>query len=148
MRASVNAGQTYLLRLTGQNATADIQLSNQVPDADRLDVSRDGIISGIDALRVINELLNTGVHATPLAAANTKMYLDTNLDGRISAVDVLQVINYLLAHPGVPSAVPQAATGLADPRVGRTSGRSAHRRGQPDVTHGRRRSRRGPGDRR
>ena len=114
MHGSIEAGQTYLLRLSG-NATATISLANQVPDGDRLDTSRDGAVSPLDALRVINELLKSGSQVTPLSSTNAKMYLDTNLDGQISPLDVLQVFNYMLrqqaagALVATPSAVPAAS---------------------------------------
>jgi hypothetical protein len=108
---SVSAGETYLLRLRGTNATADIQLVNDVPEADACDTSRDGRVSPLDALQVINELLASGSsQPTPLVATNAKMYLDTTLDGRISPVDALRVINYLISHTSPPTASPLTST--------------------------------------
>ncbi len=112
MHGAIKAGQTYLLRLSG-NATATITMSNQVPDIDRLDTSRDGSVTPLDALRVINELIRSGTHATPLVSTDAKMYLDTNLDGQISPLDMLQVFNYLLRQSqaaATPSAEPAVAT--------------------------------------
>ena len=109
LRSSVVGGETYLLRLSGDDATANITLTNQVPDYDRLDTSRDGIISPNDALRIINYLLESGTGITTQATTDSKLYLDTNLDGRISPNDVLQVINYLLDHPN--GVVPTTAGG-------------------------------------
>jgi len=78
--------------------------------ADRADTSRDGRVSPIDALRVINELLANGSHATPMEIDNATMFLDTSLNGRISPQDLLIVINYLLANPpSSQSAAPAAA---------------------------------------
>ncbi len=111
--SSITAGETYMLRLSGDNATADVTLSNQVPVNDRLDTSRDGIISPLDALRVINSLILDGVHATPMDASNAGMYLDTTLDGIISPLDALQIINYLITHSPSPTASPATAAGDA-----------------------------------
>ena len=132
LTSSVTAGQTYLLRLSGDHATANIKLTNQVSDIDRCDTSRDGIVSAIDALRVINELLAKGTTVTPLAATNEKLYLDTNLDGRISPIDALQVINYLIAHPK-PSAPAGHATAAAAGSTGATDEPSATSAAAPQV---------------
>jgi hypothetical protein len=127
--STVTAGATYMLRLWGENATAEIAITNQVPQADRLDTSRDGLVGNLDALRIINELLVGGLQSTPFDASNAKMYLDTNLDGQISAGDALQVINYLLTVTASPLASPAATAGpsgattalpLAEPSRGET----------------------------
>ncbi|MEX2113817.1 MAG: Ig-like domain-containing protein [Pirellulales bacterium] len=114
MHGVIEAGQTYLLRLSG-NATASITMSNQVPDHDRLDTSRDGLVSPLDALRVINELIRSGTQVTPLASTNSKMYLDTNLDGHITPLDALQVFNYLARQSAAAAATPSAEPAVASP---------------------------------
>jgi hypothetical protein len=122
MHGAIEAGQTYLVRLSG-NATAKITMSNQVPDNDRLDTSRDGFVSPLDALRVINELIKSGSQVTPLSLTNSKLWLDTNLDGQISPLDVLQVFNYMLrqqadsALAATPSAEPAASPAAASVEV-------------------------------
>jgi hypothetical protein len=122
MHGAIEAGQTYLVRLSG-NATAKVTMANQVPDNDRLDTSRDGLVTPLDALRVINELIKTGSQVTPLATTNSKMWLDTNLDGQISPLDVLQVFNYMLrqqaasALAATPSAVPAASPAATNVEV-------------------------------
>ena len=89
------------------------------------DVNADSIVSAMDALIVINHLMNSGVSTSQSATANalTAMpaagtsspassgqtrpyYMDVNGDGIISPIDALTVINYLL-HP--------AATGASGP---------------------------------
>jgi hypothetical protein len=106
---NISAGETYMLRLSGTGSTASLKISNQVPDADRLDTTRDGSITAADALRVISELLTVGGHATPTTSGDPKLYFDTNLDGRISTIDALQVISYLLKRPAAPhTALPTA----------------------------------------
>ncbi|MBI3837638.1 MAG: hypothetical protein HY288_06865, partial [Planctomycetia bacterium] len=120
----VTAGQTYLVRLTGNDPAVSLKISNTVADSDRCDTNRDGHISASDLLKVINDLLSEGRHATPLVLGDPKLYLDTNLDGQISPQDALVVINYLLSHsPSTggsnlagPSAAPSAATS-ASPSV-------------------------------
>ncbi len=110
---SVVADATYIVRLSGHGASADVNLTNQVPDDDRLDVSRDHLISALDALKVINELNAFGPHAAPTLASDAKFYYDTSLDGRISPIDALQVINYLIARSTAPGAGPAAAPQVA-----------------------------------
>ena len=101
--SSVSAGETYMLRLAGENATADVGISNQVAEQDRLDTSRDGQISPFDLLKVFNELIQFGSHETPMATGDPKMFLDTNLDGFISPADALQVINFLILGTAQPA---------------------------------------------
>jgi hypothetical protein len=117
MHGAIEAGTTYLLRLSG-NATASISMSNQVPEIDRLDTSRDGFVTPLDALRVINELNRSGPHATPLVSTDAKMYLDTNLDGQITPLDMLQIFNYLLRQDTATAAVtPSAEPAVVSPAV-------------------------------
>ncbi len=117
MHGAIEAGKTYLLRLSG-NATANISMSNQVPEIDRLDTSRDGFVTPLDALRVINELNRSGPHATPLVSTNSVMYLDTNLDGQITPLDMLQIFNYLLRQSAASAtATPSAAPAVVTPAV-------------------------------
>ena len=108
-----------LFRTKAKNVIAMCKLlieqhGSQVPDSDRLDVSRDGNISALDALQVINDLIVGGSHATPQVAGNAKLYLDTSLDGQISPLDALQVINYLVSHsPGVATSQGLTSQSLA-----------------------------------
>ncbi len=67
-----------------------------------LDVNGDHVISGLDALVVINKLIaqsagsNATASATPLAAAASSQYfLDVNDDTIVSPIDALIVINFL-----------------------------------------------------
>lgn len=115
VNVTVQAGKTYLLRVS-ESAAGSLKFSTIVPDGDRLDTTRDGSVTPADVLRVINELLTAGPHATPAVAGNAKMYLDTNVDGQISPVDVLQVVNFLLR--GGPSASPLVATSVEDAGAG------------------------------
>jgi hypothetical protein len=109
---AVTAGETYLVRITGSSADADLSIANAVGDTDRFDTTRDGRVTPGDVLKIINELLSVGVHATPMDMGNPTMYLDTSLDGSITSKDVLQVVNYLLSRPtsglSAPSAAPAA----------------------------------------
>ncbi len=123
MHGVIEAGRTYYLRLSG-NATANIAMSNQIPDHDRLDTSRDGVVSPLDALRIINELITSGSQVTPLVATNSKMYLDTNLDGLITPLDVLQVFNYLIKQSAKATATPSAEPAMASPAAALATGSS------------------------
>ena len=72
-------------------------LTNSLMNAD---VNRDGAVSPIDALIVINALRRNGVvtvgnQAVRILATNGGFYWDVSGDGSVSPIDVLQVINYL-----------------------------------------------------
>ena len=93
-----------------------IQLSTTAPSTwqnpvNKFDVNNSGFVSGIDALLIINRLLNgqtgplLGTPSLPVTSSGPDYYLDVNGDGILSALDALQVINYLLnPTPGVVSA--------------------------------------------
>ncbi|HEY2895044.1 MAG TPA: choice-of-anchor D domain-containing protein, partial [Pirellulales bacterium] len=82
--------------------------------ASALDVNADGRISSVDALLVIQALLNPqGVVATSLASTGSAPAglggrLDVNGDGRISVRDALEVISYLV-KPHIPAATQLSA---------------------------------------
>lgn len=57
---------------------------------ERFDVNRDGAITSIDALLIINHLNRGGLTPT-----NPQLRMDVNRDGVITAIDALLVINYL-----------------------------------------------------
>ncbi len=63
------------------------------PSLGALDVNRDGFVTPMDALLIINELnLATGSFARTTVAGNV---LDVTGDGLLTPIDALQVINYL-----------------------------------------------------
>ncbi|TWU47287.1 hypothetical protein Poly51_50860 [Rubripirellula tenax] len=74
------------------------QYQNPLADLSE-DVNADGVISAIDALRVINYLSRSldGASFVPVSSigAPPPDYYDTNGDGRVSAADALKVINQL-----------------------------------------------------
>jgi hypothetical protein len=97
----VNAGQTYLVRLSGDNPSVSLTITNQIPASVAYDVNGDGAITPLDALIVINDLNSQGTHAlTNLQGAGNQVNLDTNSDGVISPLDALVVINWLNANAG------------------------------------------------
>jgi subtilisin family serine protease/subtilisin-like proprotein convertase family protein len=81
------------------------------------DVDRDGHVSAIDALLVINHLNAYGttpvdfVHLTTLPPPT--LYMDVLPDNVVAPSDVLMVINYINAHRGLTLSVGAAATGMA-----------------------------------
>jgi hypothetical protein len=80
----------------------DIQVTIGVPPfqnpINSLDVTADGFVSPIDALRIITFLNRFGSQPLPNPNALTAPdYLDTSGDGFVSSVDALLVINYLNA---------------------------------------------------
>ncbi len=80
---------------------ATLELANTVPFQNPnhfLDVNRDGTISPLDVLVIVNWLNGGGPRSlvTPGSATLADFfYIDVNGDGSVSPVDVLQVINYL-----------------------------------------------------
>jgi pimeloyl-ACP methyl ester carboxylesterase len=59
------------------------------------DVNRDGSISPVDALIVINDLNSKGPRALVGLPLSDSFYIDVNGDGSVSPVDALVVINWL-----------------------------------------------------
>ncbi len=74
------------------------QSSYQNP-VDKFDVSADGFVTAVDALRVLNLINDRGNNPTPFSVSELENsppdYYDVNGDGFINTVDVLQVINEL-----------------------------------------------------
>jgi ELWxxDGT repeat protein len=100
----VIAGQ-FVHVLTLGDAT--VQVVNTVPFHNplvALDADRDGHVSPLDALIIINDLNATGPHALlqPISVATLTnfYYVDINHDGAIAPIDVLVVINLLNARVG------------------------------------------------
>ncbi|MFG0255768.1 MAG: dockerin type I domain-containing protein, partial [Rhodopirellula sp. JB053] len=77
------------------------QSSYQNP-VERYDVSADGFVTAVDALRVLNLINARGTNTTAFSVSELTTsppdYYDVNGDGFISTVDVLQVINELNAR--------------------------------------------------
>jgi len=76
------------------------QTSGLTNPLDRADVNRDGVVSPIDVLVVINTLARgslqtVGSQAFRFLATNGGNYVDVSGDGAVSPIDVLQVINRL-----------------------------------------------------
>jgi len=83
------------------------------------DVNGDGHVSSLDALLVIDHLLDAGItnNAAPNATAQavtSNSYLDVNGDGIVSPIDALLVIDYLDNQTSQPNAVGAA---VASPSV-------------------------------
>ncbi len=71
----------------------------------RLDINRDGGVTALDALLIINRLssqANSLASGETAAASSlpTSMNYDANGDGKVSALDALQVINYISRNSG------------------------------------------------
>jgi hypothetical protein len=62
-----------------------------------LDVNFDGLITPLDALRVVNFLNANGsaVLSVEIAEHAFAAYIDTSRDNRVTALDLLLVINHL-----------------------------------------------------
>ena len=94
----------------------DTAISPWQNQANKYDVNGDGLVSGIDALFVINHLLLGESEELP-AAVTVPPYLDVTGDGNLSPLDALQVINYLntLSTVSSQSALASPATAVASP---------------------------------
>jgi peptidyl-prolyl cis-trans isomerase A (cyclophilin A) len=80
--------------------------------AQNVDVTHDGLVSPLDALTVINDLLAHSTHAAgSVDVGSNYNYVDVNGDGTISPIDALTVINSLLAQSS--SAVTMAGPSVA-----------------------------------
>jgi hypothetical protein len=75
----------------------------------RFDVSGNGSFAPIDALQVINELIDQGIHDLPAPTAGNQPppFLDVSGDNSVSPVDALQVINELIDAQPMIAAQPQ-----------------------------------------
>jgi hypothetical protein len=107
----------------GQNAPTEFVIQSSLTaispwqnPINQFDVNGSGSISGIDALLIINRLLN-GL-AGPINPANPAtlpppppagFYIDVNGDGSLSPTDALLVINYLMTNPPAPLVAPMAS---------------------------------------
>lgn len=74
-------------------ATRRLPGEDAVVAANALDVNRDGLVSPIDALLVINYLNRAG--SNPLTLRSSSLARDVNRDGLIAPLDALLVINHL-----------------------------------------------------
>jgi uncharacterized protein (UPF0179 family) len=80
--------------------TINITLTTLPPPRDPLDVNRDGRVSALDALAIINQISRMLSNDSESLAGSVGQDLsdyDANGDGRISALDALLVINHISA---------------------------------------------------
>jgi hypothetical protein len=96
VQVSAPAGQKLIVRVHGATGATTVNIANSVPDSDLLDVSRDKLVTALDALQVIN-FLNSHAADDNSSLSSDRVYLDTSLDGIISALDALRIINHLNA---------------------------------------------------
>ncbi|MFG0254726.1 MAG: dockerin type I domain-containing protein, partial [Rhodopirellula sp. JB053] len=98
--------------------------------AEPTDVNRNGFVTALDALMIIN-LLNEGTGATsggiPIGTipAEDDNYYDVNDDGIVTAVDALRVINMLNSQDNFPSSEPIAVAPSSPDAASVDSGESA-----------------------
>jgi hypothetical protein len=88
------------------------------PETNPLDVSRDGAVSPIDALLVINYLNSSGPGRLD-DIAGTPPPLDVNLDGFVSPVDALMIINALNAPAALLGEGESVSLGTEPPIIAR-----------------------------
>lgn len=79
------------------------------------DVNRDGLVSALDVLVVVNDLNANGTRTLPnLGTATAPAQLDVNNDGLCSALDVLQIVNQLNSRAATTAASLEMTGGLAE----------------------------------
>ncbi len=93
----------FVIELTDEAAS-----SWQNPE-NKFDVNADGLVTGLDALLIINRLLLGQAGQLPPVAI-VPPYLDVSGDGNLSPLDVLQIFNFLATSSAAPSAAPATAT--------------------------------------
>jgi hypothetical protein len=96
------------------------------------DVNGDGVVTGLDALILINHLNKNGPHGLPAPEDGNSPppYLDVNGDNQLTALDALQTINVLNSRrpPLAGSQRAQPAQGMLAPVVFSTLGSDKSRR--------------------
>ncbi len=103
LQANDASGATQFVIQLSETAVSPWQNSTN-----QFDVNGSGSISGIDALLIINRLLN-GQSGPISAATPVPPYIDVNGDGSLTPTDAALVINYLMTHPPAPLVVPTAS---------------------------------------
>lgn len=96
-------GATQFVIQSSETAVSPWQNPNN-----QFDVNGSGSISGIDALLIINRLLN-GLAGPINPATPVPPYIDVNGDGSLTPTDAALVINYLMTHPPAPLVEPMAS---------------------------------------
>jgi len=94
---SIQTNQTNLGWVTSDEAVNESQLGLAQNPQDAADVTADGLITPLDALRIIDRLNQPlGNDAVPVGAGGTpSVFLDVNGDGLLTNLDALIVINRL-----------------------------------------------------
>lgn len=97
----------------GQSTQGRVTVTLTAPPAPvrREDVDRNGTVSPMDALLVINEMNERGARATDDPDAPVENRLDVDQDGFLSPADALRVINYLNDRDGLGTS--RAAQGVS-----------------------------------
>ena len=93
---------SQFVHILKQGTNATIEVANTIPFRNPfrpLDTNRDGSVSPLDALIIVNRLNSTGSSplATPTSVAGLTefFYIDTNGGRFVSPVDVIRVVNFL-----------------------------------------------------
>ena len=95
------------------------------------DVNRDGSVTALDALLIINDLTRSGPRILDAATDPFEPYVDVNNDGSVSALDALQVINYMarntiLSGEQVETIFPEPVSAVPPPLRSLTDDESRH----------------------
>ena len=98
-----------------QNYAASTSPDPEVVVLDRRDVNRDGSITPLDALLVVNALNSSPTVSNSFAASTGADTLDVNGDGKVTPLDALLILNYLNNPPAQQSAAPNVTTAVAMP---------------------------------
>jgi hypothetical protein len=90
----------------GDFETISITVTHLPPPRNPLDVNRDGRVSALDALAIINQINRMHASDTESVVGSVDEALsdyDANGDGKVSALDALLVINHIAAESVIPS---------------------------------------------
>jgi hypothetical protein len=107
-------------RLFLESLEARFALSAAAPyhnDALPLDVNNDGAIFPIDALNVVNQILEFGIGPLPPPTGTPNAYYDTNGDGLLTPLDLVRTYNGLLQSTTIALDVPTPSTSDLTPRL-------------------------------
>ncbi|MEM6366100.1 MAG: choice-of-anchor U domain-containing protein, partial [Planctomycetota bacterium] len=88
--------------------TVNVSAAPHQNPLDRFDVTEDGDVTALDALRVINQLNRVGgaMDLTPPSPGEANEFVDVSGDNTVSALDALQVINELNRRSGLAEPEP------------------------------------------
>ncbi|EMB18999.1 hypothetical protein RE6C_00271 [Rhodopirellula europaea 6C] len=96
-------------RVFASDDSSTVRLVNQTA-FEAEDVNKDGRVSALDALMIINQLNDQFGNGEPADSSSPQDSLDVNADGRVSALDALTIINTLNRSSGMAEPISAQST--------------------------------------